>query len=75
MADSPLLGALLELTKCMACDLGPDNIRVNCLCPGFIRTPASESHAKSMGLAFDDFVDSEKQVLLSTNPPGLPKNF
>ena len=27
-------GALLQLTRCLAMDLAPDNIRVNCICPG-----------------------------------------
>lgn len=29
-------GALVMLTRQLACDFGPDNIRVNAVCPGFI---------------------------------------
>jgi NAD(P)-dependent dehydrogenase (short-subunit alcohol dehydrogenase family) len=32
-------GGVLQLTRTMAVELGPRGIRVNCLCPGFIRTP------------------------------------
>jgi meso-butanediol dehydrogenase/(S,S)-butanediol dehydrogenase/diacetyl reductase len=32
-------GALVALTRNMALDLAPRGIRVNCICPGFTRTP------------------------------------
>lgn len=35
--------ALLGLTKCLARDLGPREIRVNAICPGATRTPMMES--------------------------------
>jgi NAD(P)-dependent dehydrogenase (short-subunit alcohol dehydrogenase family) len=31
-------GAVIALTKCMAMDLGPERIRVNCICPGIVET-------------------------------------
>jgi NAD(P)-dependent dehydrogenase (short-subunit alcohol dehydrogenase family) len=31
-------GAVIALTKCMAMDLGADQIRVNCVCPGVVDT-------------------------------------
>ena len=34
--------ALLQLTRCMAMDLAPFNVRVNCICPGPVHTPAVE---------------------------------
>lgn len=37
-------GALLQLTRCLAIDLAEDGIRVNCVCPGSIYTPATERH-------------------------------
>ena len=37
-------GALLQLTRCLALDLAPHNIRVNCVCPGAVQTQASEQH-------------------------------
>src|SRR5215469_8502926 len=32
-------GAVVSLTRAAALQLGPDRIRVNCICPGFINTP------------------------------------
>jgi NAD(P)-dependent dehydrogenase (short-subunit alcohol dehydrogenase family) len=32
-------GAVISLTRAAALQLGPDRIRVNCICPGFINTP------------------------------------
>eukprot|EP01121_Diplochlamys_sp_Union-15-3_P012435 TRINITY_DN371_c0_g1_i1.p1 TRINITY_DN371_c0_g1~~TRINITY_DN371_c0_g1_i1.p1 ORF type:complete len:257 (-),score=42.37 TRINITY_DN371_c0_g1_i1:36-806(-) len=34
-------GAVLQLTRCLALDLGSDEIRVNTICPGTIDTPAT----------------------------------
>lgn len=42
-------GALLQLTRCLAMDLAPNNIRVNCVCPGAILTQATEQHREFTG--------------------------
>eukprot|EP00026_Physarum_polycephalum_P012674 Phypoly_transcript_13001.p1 GENE.Phypoly_transcript_13001~~Phypoly_transcript_13001.p1 ORF type:complete len:260 (+),score=51.20 Phypoly_transcript_13001:164-943(+) len=47
--------AIVGLTKNMAMDLAPFNIRVNSLSPGSVFTVASERHAKSMGIPIDQF--------------------
>jgi NAD(P)-dependent dehydrogenase (short-subunit alcohol dehydrogenase family) len=36
-------GAILNLTRTMAGNHGPDGIRVNCICPGFLYTPVVEA--------------------------------
>ena len=36
-------GAVHALTRAMACDHGPENIRVNAVCPGYIESPMLES--------------------------------
>jgi NAD(P)-dependent dehydrogenase (short-subunit alcohol dehydrogenase family) len=37
-------GALMQLTRCLAMDLAPFNIRVNAVCPGAVMTPQLEKH-------------------------------
>lgn len=47
-------GAILTMTRCLALDLGPHHIRVNCLCPGNIKTPALIHHMESIGRKYED---------------------
>ncbi len=42
--------AILGMTRCMAMDLAPDNIRVNSVCPGVVWTQIVEKQANAMGL-------------------------
>ena len=42
-------GAVVLLTKAMAIDHGPHNIRVNCICPGDTDTPMLRSEAQQLG--------------------------
>lgn len=50
-------GAILQLTRCLAQDLSPDKIRVNCVCPGLIDTPAVRQVAASVGLSVADLTE------------------
>jgi len=43
-------GAVAQLTRCLAMDLAKDNVRVNAICPGAIRTRATDRHIASLGL-------------------------
>jgi NAD(P)-dependent dehydrogenase (short-subunit alcohol dehydrogenase family) len=54
-AYSSTKAAILQLTRNMAMDLAPFNIRVNCVCPGTILTAASYRHMKTVGLTFEEF--------------------
>lgn len=54
-AYSSTKAAILQLTRNMAMDLAPFNIRVNCVCPGTILTAASYRHMKTVGLTFEQF--------------------
>ena len=49
-------GALIQLTRCLAMDLAPDNIRVNCVCPGAVLTQATEIHRRFTGEDRDTFL-------------------
>jgi NAD(P)-dependent dehydrogenase (short-subunit alcohol dehydrogenase family) len=42
--------AIIGMTRCMAMDLAPDNIRVNAVCPGVVWTRIVEEQAIAMGL-------------------------
>jgi dihydroanticapsin dehydrogenase len=42
--------AVIGLTRCMAMDLAPDNIRVNAVCPGVVWTQIVAKHATRMGI-------------------------
>ena len=49
-------GALLQLTRCLALDLAPHNIRVNCVCPGAVLTDATERHRRFVNMEKDKFL-------------------
>jgi NAD(P)-dependent dehydrogenase (short-subunit alcohol dehydrogenase family) len=42
-------GAVHALTRAMACDHGPEGIRVNAICPGYVQTPMLESFFRGDG--------------------------
>ncbi|OAA90860.1 SDR family NAD(P)-dependent oxidoreductase [Clostridium coskatii] len=42
-------GAILMLTRAMALDFAKDNIRVNCICPGWVDTTFNDAHAELFG--------------------------
>lgn len=51
--------AALHMTRCLAVDLAPYNIRVNAISPGPVRTRATDEHIAALGLdtakAYQDF--------------------
>jgi NAD(P)-dependent dehydrogenase (short-subunit alcohol dehydrogenase family) len=49
-------GAVVLLTKAMAVDHGPQNIRVNCICPGDTDTPMLRDEAQQVGEPTERFL-------------------
>ena len=64
--------ALVNMTRCMALDLAPYNIRVNCVCPGTIRTPATDRHRAQTGMTEEQFA-AEQVPLQLLNRIGQPR--
>jgi NAD(P)-dependent dehydrogenase (short-subunit alcohol dehydrogenase family) len=58
------------LSKTMAVELGRHGIRVNALCPGYIRTPLNEQIAAGLG---PDFIESYARDLIPLRRVGLPE--
>ncbi len=49
-------GAVVNLTRAMAIDHGPQGIRVNCVCPGDTDTPMLRHEAQQLGQAESSFL-------------------
>ncbi|HEX3806075.1 MAG TPA: SDR family NAD(P)-dependent oxidoreductase [Gaiellaceae bacterium] len=47
---------LQGMTKTLAIELGPYNVNVNCVAPGFIETAMTRQTAERVGVPFDQFV-------------------
>jgi NAD(P)-dependent dehydrogenase (short-subunit alcohol dehydrogenase family) len=63
-------GAVVLLTKAMAIDHGPQNIRVNCICPGDTDTKMLREEARQLGVENSRFLaDSAKRPLGRVGTP------
>ncbi len=56
-------GAVHALTRAMACDHGPEGIRINAVCPGYVDTPMLQSFFGESG-----DIDSLKQAVRDVHP-------
>ena len=66
--------AVIHMTKVVSVQLGEHNIRVNCICPGFIATPLS---ANTVGRP-DDLIKERLPHYAQRQPipkPGLPEDI
>jgi NAD(P)-dependent dehydrogenase (short-subunit alcohol dehydrogenase family) len=59
---------LIMLTQCIALDHGPQGVRANCVCPGWIRTDMADRAMREL----DDDVEQAYARVNSTNPLGRP---
>lgn len=51
-------GGLVVMTKAMAIDHGRDGIRVNCICPGDVKTPMLTDDAENRGMSWEEYSGS-----------------
>ncbi|MCC6567934.1 MAG: SDR family oxidoreductase, partial [Anaerolineales bacterium] len=54
-------GAVVNMTRALAIDHGPQNIRVNCICPGDTDTPMLRNEARQLGQAEEQFLAEAKE--------------
>ena len=73
LAYSATKAALVNMTRCMALDLAPHGIRVNCVCPGTIRTTATDRHMAQTGTTEEKFL-AENASLHLLNRVGKPRD-
>lgn len=65
--------ALVGLTKSLAIEFAPQNIRVNAICPGYVRTPMAESIAKQSNPDNPESVLTEMAKAIPLRRLGLPE--
>lgn len=77
-AYSSSKGAVLTLTRSLAVELGPRNIRVNCVCPGLVQTPMVDPIfqrvADAQGISLDEAYALCGRAL-PAGRMGLPEDF
>ena len=62
-------GAVHALTRAMACDHGPEGIRVNAICPGYVDTPMLQSFFSGEGSGGGGkTIDQLKQAVRDVHP-------
>ncbi len=67
-------GALLQLTRCMALDMAPHHIRVNCICPGYVRTEGAIKHMETFNIDPAEF-ERDGAALSFQNRIAMPREI
>ena len=68
-------GAVHALTRAMACDHGPDDIRVNAICPGYVDTPMLKSFFDAKGDAEAATMRDEARLVHPLRRYGTPEEW
>lgn len=55
-------GGILALTRTIALEVAPFNIRVNCICPGMVETPLSQRTWEKMGISDEKRKSRSKSI-------------
>ncbi|MEE9301570.1 MAG: SDR family oxidoreductase [Alphaproteobacteria bacterium] len=72
LAYSATKAAIVNMTRCMALDLAPHGIRVNCVCPATIRTAATDRHMEQASETEEKFLAKNAPLHL-LNRVGTPR--
>ncbi|KAH7006630.1 hypothetical protein EDB82DRAFT_493925 [Fusarium venenatum] len=62
-------GGILQMTKAFSNELAPRGIQVNCICPGYIKTPLTEALVKDK--SYNDFIMSRTPAMRWGEPKDL----
>lgn len=71
-AYSASKGAVISLTKSMALDFGPAGVRVNCVCPGIVRTPMLTATEADLSPEAAEAADAARIASIPMGRSGLP---
>jgi 3-oxoacyl-[acyl-carrier protein] reductase len=64
---------LQGMTKTLAIELGPFNVNVNCVAPGFIATAMTQQTAERMGVPFEQFMEAFARRQVPLRRVGQPE--
>jgi meso-butanediol dehydrogenase / (S,S)-butanediol dehydrogenase / diacetyl reductase len=69
---------LIMLTKCIALDYGPQGVRANCICPGWVRTPMADEEMDELAALRGADREGAYELVSSRVPlrrPGSPEEI
>jgi meso-butanediol dehydrogenase / (S,S)-butanediol dehydrogenase / diacetyl reductase len=69
---------LIMLTQCIALDYGPQGVRANCICPGWVRTPMADGSMDELGALRGADREGAYELVSSRVPlrrPGNPEEI